>query len=88
MCYHTKDMPRQCPISKRTSSVGGGYSNRVRATKFNPTGKNRKNINIQKKKLFVPSLKKTVTVMLSAKGIRTLKKQGIEKGLRKANVIK
>jgi len=27
--------------------MGGGYSNRVRATKFNPTGMVRKQINLQ-----------------------------------------
>jgi ribosomal protein L28 len=27
--------------------MGGGYSNRVRATQFNPTGKRRRNPNLQ-----------------------------------------
>ena len=80
-------MTKECPISKRTSSVGGGYSNRVRATKFNPTGKTRKNINLQKKKIFVPSLNKKITVKLTPRGLRTLKKQGIEKGLKKTGLI-
>ena len=38
--------------------MGGGYSNRTRATKFNPTGKVRKYPNLQKKKVYVPELKK------------------------------
>ena len=80
-------MAKQCPITRKTSAVGGGYSNRTRATKFNPTGKVRKNINVQKKKLFVPALGKYISVALTTKGLRTLKKQGVEKGLRSAGVV-
>lgn len=80
-------MAKKCPITKKTSVVGGGYSNRTRATKYNPTGKVRKQTNIQKKKIFIASLGKVVTVALTAKGLRTLKKIGVEKGLRKAQVI-
>ena len=80
-------MAKQCPISGKTSAVGGGYSNRIRATKFNPTGKNRKQINAQKKKIFVPEMGKHVSVTLTTKGLRTLKKVGIRKGLHKAGVI-
>ncbi len=36
-----------CPICQKGSTVVGGYSNRIRATKFNPTGKNRKQPNLQ-----------------------------------------
>lgn len=88
MCYYTENMTKKCPINKKIGCVGGGYSNRVRATKFNPTGKNRKSVNMQKKKIFIPSLKKTVNIAISTKGMRTLKKQGLEKGLRKAKIIK
>jgi ribosomal protein L28 len=51
-------MAKICPITKRGSLMGGGYSNRTRATKFNPTGKVRKYPNLQKKKVYVPELKK------------------------------
>ena len=30
-------MSRTCPITKKGSQVGGGYSNRTRATEYNPT---------------------------------------------------
>ena len=80
-------MTKKCPITQKTGSVGGGYSNRTRATKYNPTGKVRKQTNTQKKKVFVPSLGKTVTVSLTAKGLRILKKKGVEKGLRQAGVV-
>jgi len=38
---------RTCPICEKGSQMAGGYSNRVRATKFNPTGKVRKYPNLQ-----------------------------------------
>lgn len=76
-----------CPITKKTGAVGGGYSNRIRATKFNPTGKTRKRLNMKKKRLFVPELNKTIKIKVSTKGLRTLKKKGIEKGLRDAGLI-
>ena len=40
-------MAQQCAITGKTSIVGGGYSNRVRATKFNPCGNRRVYPNIQ-----------------------------------------
>lgn len=40
-------MAAVCPICEKGTQVGGGYSNRVRATKFNPTGKSRKYPNLQ-----------------------------------------
>lgn len=36
-----------CPLCSKGSMIVGGYSNRIRATKFNPTGKNRKQPNLQ-----------------------------------------
>jgi large subunit ribosomal protein L28 len=70
---------KSCAISKKGSIVGGGYSNRTRATKFNPTGKKRKFPNIQKKKVFVPELNKSVRIEVSTTGMRTMKKNGIYK---------
>jgi len=78
---------KTCKITKKNSIVGGGYSNRTRATKFNPTGKKRKYPNLQKKKVFVPELKKTIIVEVSTKGFRTMKKNGVYKTLKKANLI-
>lgn len=65
----------------------GGYSNRTRATQFNPTGKKRRYANLQKKRVFVPELNKTVVVTLSTKGIKTLHKKGAYKTLKEAGVI-
>lgn len=40
-------MTKTCPICDRGSMLGGGYSNRTRATKFNPTGTRRRQVNLQ-----------------------------------------
>ena len=40
-------MGATCFICEKGSQVGGGYSNRIRATKFNPTGKRRRKPNLQ-----------------------------------------
>lgn len=80
-------MARVCDITGKKSQVGGGYSNRVRATKFNPTGKRRRQINLQKKTVFLPELGKKVTVHVSAKGLKTMKKRGAFQTLKKAGVV-
>ena len=81
-------MPKICAISKKGSIVGGGYSNRTRATKFNPTGMERKYANLQKKRVYVPELGKNVVITVSTKGLRTIQKNGAYATLKKAGVIK
>ncbi|MCE9585549.1 bL28 family ribosomal protein [Candidatus Nomurabacteria bacterium] len=81
-------MAKICAITNKTSIVGGGYSNRTRATKFNPTGKKRKYQNLQKKKVFVPELNKSVNIEVSTRGLRTIKKNGAYATLLKAGLIK
>ena len=68
--------------------MGGGYSNRTRATKFNPTGKVRKHLNLQKKRIFVPEINKFVNIKVSVQGMRTMKKNGVYATLLKAGLIK
>ncbi len=68
--------------------MGGGYSNRTRATQFNPTGLRRRFANMQKKKIFVPELNKSFTLTLSAKGLKTIQKNGAYVTLKKAGIIK
>ena len=80
-------MAKICAITNKTSVVGGGYSNRTRATKFNPTGKVRKHINLQSKKIFVPELNKTVKIEVSTRGLKTIKKNGAYPTLLKAGLI-
>lgn len=65
----------------------GGYSNRTRATQFNPTGMVRKYANLQKKRIYIPELKKTVVLTLSTKALKTINKNGAYRTLKKAGVI-
>jgi len=81
-------MTKVCPVTKKTSRIGGGYSNRTRATQFNPTGMVRKYPNLQKKRIYVPELKKTITLTLSTKAIKTINKNGAYPVLKKAGIIK
>lgn len=81
------EMKKICAITKKGSIVGGGYSNRTRATKFNPTGKKRKYPNLQKKRLFVPELNKSINIEISTRGMRTMKKRGTYATLLKAGLI-
>ena len=76
-----------CPVSKKGSRVGGGYSNRTRATQFNPTGNVRKYPNLQKKKIFVQELGKFVIVKISTNALKTIQKNGAYKTLKAAKVI-
>jgi len=78
---------KSCPVTKRTSLVGGGYSNRTRATQFNPIGKTRRQLNLQKKKVYVPELKKFVTLRLSTRAIKTIGKRGAYATLKKAGLV-
>ena len=67
--------------------MGGGYSNRTRATQFNPTGMVRKYANLQKKKIYIPELKKSMTLTLYARGIKTIQKNGAFATLKKAGLL-
>lgn len=81
-------MAKECVITGKSSQVAGGYSNRVRATQFNPTGKRRQKANIQKRKIYVPELGKYVKINLSAKGLKIIQKKGAYKALKDAGVLK
>ncbi len=80
-------MARACEVTGKSTQVGGRYSNRVRATQFNPTGKVRRKANLQKRRIYVPEIGKTVVVDLSMKGLKTIKKNGAFATLKKAGVI-
>ncbi|MDE2041281.1 MAG: 50S ribosomal protein L28 [Patescibacteria group bacterium] len=76
-----------CEITKRGSIVGGRYSNRTRATQFNPCGNLRRYPNIQRKRIYVPELKKTITLNISTRALRTIEKNGAYRTLKKAGII-
>ena len=80
-------MAKVCAVTNKSSLMGGGYSNRTRATQFNPTGARRRYANLQKKKIYIPELKKSVTLTLSARGIKTIQKNGAYATLKKAKLI-
>ena len=81
-------MAKVCEVTKKGSVVAGGYSNSVRATKFNPTGARRKYANLHKKRIFVPELNKTFVLTLSTDAIKTINKRGAYITLKKAGIIK
>lgn len=80
-------MAKECIITGKTGQMAGGYSNRVRATQFNPTGKRRQKANIQKKTFYIPEIDKKVSVNVSAKGLKTIKKKGAYRALKEAGAI-
>ena len=80
-------MAKKCPITNKTSKVAGKYSNSVRATQYNPVGKVRRQPNLQKKKIYIPELKKNITLKLSARAIKTINKNGAYATLKEAGLI-
>jgi large subunit ribosomal protein L28 len=80
-------MAKVCPITNKKSSVGGRYSNRTRATQFNPCGKTRRQVNLVKSRIFVPELGKTLTLTLSTNALKTINKNGAYQTLKKAGLI-
>ena len=80
-------MAKQCQITGKKTQIGGRYSNRTRATQFNPCGKVRRQPNLQKRRIYVPELDKHVTVKISTKALRTIAKNGAYKTLKEAKLI-
>ena len=80
-------MARKCAVNGKSSKMAGGYSNRTRATQFNPVGVKRRKANLKNKRIFVPEINKTVNVILSTKAIKTIQKNGAYAVLKKAGVI-
>ena len=65
-------MAAVCQVTGAVPGFGHNISHSHRRTKrrFDP--------NVQKKKYYVPSLKRTVTLTVSAKGIKVIDARGIE----------
>jgi large subunit ribosomal protein L28 len=80
-------MAKVCAITKRGSVVGGRYSNRTRATQFNPSGNVRRYPNLQKKRIYIPELKKSIVLNISTRALRTIEKNGAYRTLKKAGII-
>jgi len=74
-------MPRQCQITGKTGQTGNRVShanNKTRHT-FQP--------NLQKKRIYVPELKKYVTLRVSTQGLKTIDKKGPFRALKDAGLI-
>lgn len=80
-------MGKVCEITGKGTLVGGRYSNRTRATEYNPCGKVRRKANLQKRKVFVPELGKHISLIVSARGLKTIAKRGAYITLKKAGVV-
>jgi large subunit ribosomal protein L28 len=80
-------MARTCLITGKSTQVGGRYSNRTRATQYNPVGKVRRKANFQRRRIYIAELGKTVIVDISVKGLRHIKKNGAFATLKKAGSI-
>ena len=80
-------MARQCALTGKKTQRGGRYSNRIRATQYNPSGKVGRKVNLMKRRIFVPELNRHVTVSLSAKALRILNKKGAYRALKEAGIL-
>ena len=67
-----RHMSKHCQVTGAKPITGNSISHSHRRTK------RRWEPNLQKKRYFVPELGRTVTLTLSAKGIRTIDKRGID----------
>lgn len=68
-------MSRVCQITGKTAMVGNNVSHSKRRTK------RRFNINLFKKKFYMPDENRWVQINVSAAGIRTINKKGIKTAL-------
>jgi large subunit ribosomal protein L28 len=80
-------MGKVCAITGKGTLIGGRYSNRTRATQYNPCGKVRRKANLQKRKIFIPELNRHVTLIVSARALKTIAKRGAYATLKKAEII-
>jgi len=74
-------MARVCQITGKKGLSGH------RVSHANNKSNHVQNPNLQKKRIYVPELKRTVTVRLSTKGLRTVDKKGPYRALKEAGLI-
>jgi large subunit ribosomal protein L28 len=81
MCFNElkcKEMSRVCQITGKKPLVGNHVSHSKRHTK------RRFHVNLFKKKFYLPEEDRWITLMVSAAGLRTINKNGIERALKEA----
>ncbi|HEX7306325.1 MAG TPA: 50S ribosomal protein L28 [Lentzea sp.] len=71
-CRFNLEVPVRCQLTGREPGFGNRVSHSQRKTR------RRWNPNVQRKRYWVPSLNRFVTLTLSAKGIKTVDKLGVE----------
>lgn len=71
-------MSRVCQITGKTAMVGNNVSHSKRRTK------RKFNVNLFKKKFYLPEEDRWVELVVSASGIRTINKNGINSALKNA----
>jgi large subunit ribosomal protein L28 len=81
-------MANTCDITGKGTKMAGGYSNRTRATKFNPTGKVRRKPNLQTKSYYMPEIDKKMRITVSTEGIKNIEKKGAYKAFKDAGLVK
>lgn len=74
-------MSRKCEITGKGPLVGNNVSHAHNRTK------RRQLPNLQKKRIYVPELKRFITVRVSARAIKTINKNGAFVTLQKAGLI-
>ncbi len=80
-------MAKVCAITGKGTLMGGRYSNATRATQYNPCGKVRRKANLHRRKIYVPELGKHMTLIVSARALKTISKRGAYQTLKKAGVV-
>ena len=74
-------MSRKCEITGKGPLVGNNVSHAHNRTK------RRQLPNLQKKRIYVPELKRFITLRISARAIKTINKNGAFITLQKAGII-
>lgn len=87
MWYYRATMSRVCAVTGKGTQVGGKYSNRTRATQFNPCGKKARKANLQNKRVFIPETGETLRLRISTRAIKNINKLGAHKVLKDAGII-
>lgn len=85
--YYRATMSRVCAVTGKGTQVGGKYSNRTRATQFNPCGKKVRRANLQNKRVFIPELGISKRLRISTSAIKNINKNGAYRTLKDAGLI-
>ena len=71
-------------MARKDDITGRGALNGYRSSKANNKTKHKFELNLQKRRFYIPEEDRTVTLKISAKALRTVNKIGIFKALQRA----